>query len=315
MIKALLTLRLKQIYRALSGLGFFRAMFIVVLAGLLGLFLYVKASDAATSQFISGVFLILILLIHAKREDKLFLKSHFSNYKMLILSEYVLLALPFIVVFIIHQQWISVISFLGLLIIINIDIKPKYSSLNTKIQALIPSDSIEWKAGLRKHFFIIIPVWLIAMLTSFFIGSVPVAIFIIAIITISFYEECEPLSILMSYELSSAKLLLLKIKRQIQLFSLLILPLIGLFLIFHPGRWYIPVIEYLIFSSLNIYVIVTKYTFFEPNKKSPAAQTLEAIGILSGLIPIFLPVVWILTAWLYIKSKNKLKYYLDDYNS
>lgn len=37
-------------------------------------------------------------------------------------------------------------------------------------------------------------------------------------------------------------------------------------MVFHPGQWYIAVVEYLVFCFLHIYVIVTKYTFFEPGK-------------------------------------------------
>jgi len=314
MIKALLIIRLKQIYRGLIEIGLIRLIFLFGLFGFIGLFLYTKTSDESTSQFISIGFLLLIMLIHIKREDKLFLKSHFSNYKILMLSEYILLSIPIIVFLLIHEQWISIISLLGLFIIVHLDIKTKHTSLNTRLQVLIPSDSIEWKAGLRKHFFIIVPIWIIAIITSFFIGSVPIAIFIIGILTISFFEKCESLKILLSYELSSTKLLLLKVKRQLQLFSIITLPLIGLFLIFHFDKWYIPVAEYLIFCFLLIFVIMTKYTFFDPNKKSQAAQTFGAIGVLSGIIPVFLPIVWLLTVWFYIKSINNLNYYLDDYN-
>ena len=258
--------------------------------------------------------LFLIAIIQLRRGDKLFLKSHFSNYKLLVFSEYVVISFPILLLLVIHKQWTSLISFSSLLLIVHVDLKPRYSNINTKLQALIPSDSYEWKAGLRKQFYIILPLWIISAITSFFVGSVPVAIFILGISTLSFYEKVEPYQMILSYELDAKKFLFLKVKRQIQLFSIIVIPLVGLFLIFNLDRWYIPVAEFLIFCFIHIYVIMTKYAFFEPNKKSPAAQTIGGIGVLGGIIPVFLPVVWILTVWFYIKSINNLNFYLNDYN-
>ena len=314
MIRALLLIRLKQSYRGLLGIGLIRLVILIALIGFLGLWLFIKTSDKSTAQMVSIGFLLLITIIQLRRGDKSFLKSHFPNYKLLIYAEYTIISFPILLLLVIHQQWISLISFLSLFLIVNLDLKPRYSNINTKLQRLIPSDSFEWKAGLRKHIYIVVPVWIIAILTSFFIGSVPVAIFIFGILTISFYEKCEPYQLILSYELNAKKLIFLKVKRQLQLFSISVLPLIGLFLIFHIDKWHIPIAEYIILCFLHIYVIMTKYAFFESNKKSSAAQTFGSIGFFGGIIPIFLPVVWLLTIWFYFKSINNLNYYLDDYN-
>ncbi|MCW3804809.1 hypothetical protein [Plebeiibacterium marinum] len=314
MVKALLIIRLKQIYRELIGIGLIRLVFLIALIGFLGLFLYTNTSDKTTSQLVSIGLLFLISILHSRRGDKLFLKSHFSNYKLFLFSEYAVISSPILLLLVVHRQWGSLIYFLSLILIVHLDLKPKYSSLNTKLQSLIPSDSFEWKAGVRKQFFIIVPVWIISAVTSFFIGSVPIAIFILGISIFSFYEKGETYQMILSYELKAKKFLFLKVKRQFQLFSIITIPLIGLFLIFNFDRWYIPLSEFLIFCFIHIYVIMTKYAFFEPNKKSAAAQTMGGIGVFGGIIPVFLPVVWILTVWFYIKSINNLNFYLNDYN-
>jgi len=59
---------------------------------------------------------------------------------------------------------------------------------------------------------------------------------------------------------------------------------------------------------------MTKYAFFEPNIKSPAAQVFLNIGGVGLILPIFLPVIWLLTVRFYIKSVNNLNFFLDDYN-
>lgn len=312
MIKALLKIRLKQIYRSIGGIG------LIALSGFtvfLGIVLYVKTTEESTSQYISVGFLLLIMLIHQKRGDKLFLKSHFTNYKILMLAEYITLSIPLVFYFLIHKQWVVAISGLsGLLVIVNLNLKRSNSNLNTKLQKFIPDDAFEWKAGLRSHFFIFVPIWIIAAFTSFFIGSVPIAIFIMGISILSFFEKCEPYQMLMSYELNAKKLLSLKVKRQLQLFSIATVPLIVLFLFFHLDKWYIPIAEYFIFCCLHIYSIVLKYAFYEPNAKSSAAQIFVAIGTLGGIIPFFLPVVWLLIIWFYPKSVYNLNFFLDDYN-
>ncbi len=314
MIKELLNIRWKQILRGISGIGLFRMLFLVGVVGFVGWLLYLKAILISGAIAVSLGFMVVIALIHAKRRDKLFLSTHFSGYKLIMLVEYLLLFIPVIILAVVHRQWISLVSILGLFIVVNLKIETKSSNLNTKIQSLVFSDAIEWKAGLRRHFFILVPVWLLSVLTSFYIGSVPVAIVIIGILIIGFYESCESLPMLDAYELGAKSLLLLKMKRQLQLFSIIILPLIGLFLLFNIEYWYIPVLEYLIFCSLHIYSIMTKYAFYEPNRKSAASQLYSSIGIIGGLFPLLLPVVWLLTIWFYFKSINILNNYLNDYN-
>ncbi len=314
MIKALLIIRFKQIYRGIFGIGLIRGIFLIILLGFLGLYLYSTTLDKSTSQLVSIGLLVLLAILHFRRGDKLFLKTHFTNYKLVLFIEYIVISFPILILLVVHKQWVSLVYFLSLALIVQFDLKPKYSNLNTKLQKLIPSDSFEWKAGVRKQLFIIVPVWIVSAVTSFLIGSVPIAIFILGLLTFNFYERAEPYQMILAYELKTKKFLLLKVKQQLQLFSIITIPLVGLFLIFNFHRWYIPLTEFAIFCFIHIYGIMTKYAFFESDKKSSAAQTMGSIGVLGGIIPVFLPVVWALTVWFYLKSINNLNYYLDDYN-
>ncbi len=315
MILALLKIRIKQFFRGLLDLGIFRLIFVLVLFGFLGYALYVKTADWLVSQYISIGFLVLIMVIQLKREDKQFLKSQFFNHKKVMFCEYLVFSAPVFVALLIHLQWISlIILLLGLILIVQLDFKPKRKRINSKLQKLIPSDCIEWKAGARQYFFVIIPVWVLAALTSFFIGSVTVAILILGLLIFNFYENNEPLETLLSYELNPHKLLILKIKRQVFLFSFIVLPLILLYLIFNIEYWYIVIIEYFTFCFIHIYSIATKYAFYEPNSKSAAAQIFSGLGFIGGALLIFLPGVWLLTIYFYIKSIDNLNNYLDDFN-
>jgi len=315
MIDAFISLRGSQLWREIKEIGFFR---ILILGGLIGFLFFIlfKQTDVFPNVYsVLSIYLLFILLIQLIRQDKLFLKTHFRQYKLICLSEYVILSLPLFVCLIYHAHWLlTLVVFLSLVIIINLNFKFKRRDRNTKIQQFIPDDSFEWKAGLRKYILFILPFWLISLGTSFFIGSVPTAIFILGIIPLFFYEKSEPYQMILAYELSSIRFLWRKISLQLVLFSMICIPLIIAFIFFHVENWYVPIVEYLIFTSVHIYFILTKYAFYKPNSKSASTVIYGSIGGIAILIPFLLPVVWLLSVWFYFKSKNKLNVYLNDYN-
>jgi hypothetical protein len=222
---------------------------------------------------------------------------------------------PLFICLIYNNQLISLFSSIALIsLIINLDFKTRQKSLNTSIQKMIPSDCFEWKGGVRKNLYLIIALWIIGLGTSFLIGSVPIVLFVLGILPWSFNEKSEPIQMILAYELGPAKYLMHKIKMQLSLFSILSIPLIIAFLLYHPDKWYIPIAEYFIFITSYIYIILTKYAFYQPNNKSTGAQAWIAIGALGMIIPVLIPVVWLLSIRFYFKSRNNLNFYLNDYN-
>jgi len=314
-IEAFVKIRLKQFYRELIGIGLIRIIFLIGLFGFIGFILFVSTSKYPDSFYVIGLTVFIILVVHTKRQDKSFLKTNFANYKLICFVEYLIMASIIIAFLIFHFQWIPLLFLLSALyLIIHLDLKTSQRNLNTKIQQLIPSGCFEWKGGVRQTLIILIPLWMIGLCTSFFIGSVPIVLFILGIIPFSFYEKGEPYQMILAYEMGTNQFLFHKINMQISLFSILALPLIGAFLVFHYEIWYIPIIEYFIFIFLYIYLILTKYAFYEPNRKSASAQIFGAIGVFGGIIPVFLPVVWLLSIRFFFKSKENLNFYLNDYN-
>jgi hypothetical protein len=186
--------------------------------------------------------------------------------------------------------------------------------LNTALQRLIPSDCFEWKAGIRKLLIFIVPIWLIGLCYSFFVGSVPLVLFILGILPSGFYSTGESLPMLLVFEMKASKLVVYKIKMQIILFSIISAPIILSFLVFHSDLWYLPLIEYILLISLHIYIILAKYAFYQPNQKTPTANVFNSIGAMAILIPFLIPVIWILSIWFYLKSIENLNLYLNDYN-
>ncbi len=315
MIEAFIKIRLKQFYRGLIGVGLIRIIFLVGLVGFIAFVLFIETSKSPDSYYITGITSLILLMVQTKRQDKPFLKTNFDNYRLICLTEYLILASIIIAFLIFHFQWIPLLLLISAIyLIIHLDLKSKQHNLNTRLQQFIPSECFEWKGGVRQILFFLIPLWIIGLCTSFFIGSVPIVLFILGIIPFSFYEKGEPYQMILAYEMGTNQFLFHKIKMQISLFSVLTMPLIAAFLVFHYERWYIPIAEYFIFISLYIYLILTKYAFYEPNRKSTSAQVFSAIGAFSGIIPVFLPVVWLLSIRFFFKSKENLNIYLNDYN-
>jgi len=316
LIKPFINIRLKQLNRELTGIGLFRVLFLFGLLCFLGYIMFMKSSLLPNVYYVLGIYFLMLSVVHLNRPDKKFLKIHFDNFKLFYLTEYFLLSIPLIFCLVYFAHWIPLAIWLfSLLVLINLDIQTKSRSRNTKIQDWIPNGSFEWKGGIRKILFVIVPVWVIALATSFFKGSVPIALFILGLIPLSFYEKSEPWQMIITFEKSSGQFLWYKVKTQLILFSVITLPLILAFIIFHSDLWYIAVVEYFVFIFLHIYLIMTKYAFYEPNIKSPATATLGAIGAIFSIIPVFIPVVWLMSIWFYFKSISKLKFYLDDFNS
>lgn len=315
MIEAFIKIRIKQFSREIDGIGLFRLVFLVGLFSYLSFIVFQQSKILPNAYYILGIYLFTIASIHLKRKDKLFLKRHFTRYKLIYSIEYSTLTLPLFICLLYHTQWLlMLILILSLSLITQWDFQTKNLNLNTKIQQWIPQDSFEWKSGIRKSFFYIVPLWLLSLGTSFYIGSIPIAIFILGIIPLNFYERSEPYQMLIAYEMNTNRFLWHKVKIQTLLFSITTLPLILAFIFFHYERWYIPTVEYLIFITLHVYLILTKYAFYEPNTRSSATITFGAIGTTGALVPIFLPAVWLLGLWFYFKTKKNLNFYLNDYN-
>lgn len=316
MVGAFLKIRFKQLYRGLVGIGLFRIVFLILLFAYLLLFLFASTKKQPGSLYVAAGTVFIILILHIRRKDKLFLKTRFEKHTRIYLSEYAALASIVILFLAVHLQWIALLVLLSsIFLIAQTDIKPRHlHTLNTKLQSFIPASSFEWKAGVRQSFFIFVPVWIIGFCTSFFIGSVPVALLILGIAVFGFYSQNEPYQMVILYEKSVTRFLSGKIGMQVTLFGIVAFPLILMFIVFHPDKWYIPVIELLVLTSIHAYLVLTKYAFYEPNRNSQAAQIIGSIGMLSMFIPVLLPVIWALSVLFYIKSRKKLKIYLHDFH-
>lgn len=314
MIVNLINIRFKQFYREILRIGFFRIIVLLGISFMLFVFLYLQTSKFPNAMYASMIVLLLILMLHTKRDDKLFLKINFSSYKWIYFVEYLLISLVLLVFLLIHNFWnIALLTIAVLGIITQLDLKKNRTRYNTRIQKWIPDECFEWKSGVRNLLPIIVIIWLIGISFSFFVGSVPIALFILGIISLNFLEKGEPYQMIIAFEKDPNKFLSLKIKQQLAILTIISAPMIISFQFFHFQLWYVPFIVYIIFCILQVYAILVKYSFYEPNSKSSAAQIFIGIGFVGLLMPIFAPLIILLSLRFYLKAKQNLSYYLNDY--
>lgn len=315
MIKSFIKIRLKQIFRELVGIGLIRSVFLMGLLSFFGLILFLGSEEEENANYFTLGYIFLLFIIQIRRKDKTFLKTHFTKYRHMLQVEYLLLITPLVVCLFYHLHWVQLsVLFLGSILIPFINYIPQKRSLNTKLQKIIPNDMYEWKSGARRLLFIVLPIWIIGLFTSFFIGSIPLAILVIGVLLLNLYETGEPYQMIVALEKGSHKFIIRKIQLQIMTFTGILLPLFFSFILFHIEYWYIVAVEYILFSSLHAFFIITKYAYYKPNVKHPAAQTMNMLGTLGIIIPFLLPIVWGFSVVLYYKAKNNLNYYLNDFN-
>ena len=315
MIKELLRIRLKQLFRIVIGIGIFRTILLFGVFSFALLAMFVKLEEKSYQEIIVGIVVLIIFSIHINRKDKVFIKIYAINSKKVFLTEYILFSIPLIVSLIYYNLWIYTFFYLlFLIVILFVKTGTRKSNLNSIFQKIIPNDNFEWKSGLRKNLFWFVGIWLIGLLSSFFIASIPIVIFILGAMVLNFYEKHEPLEILIANELNSKKFLIKKLKNHLFAFFIVIFPLILSFVIFNPEYYYIPLIEFIIFSILIVYTILLKYAFYRPNNRLSAPGVFIMLGMVSLFIPVLAPIVLLLSIKFLFQAIDNLNIYLNDFN-
>jgi len=308
-------LRLKQIARMVSGVGIFHFL---VLTGVVVLLIVgiIKVSLNPEYQLAVSVASVLaIISLHLRRKDLGFIRTYSEKPFLIHFAEYVLLTLPLSIPLIITKQYLLWMGYLTVILGLS-SLRPvfKRQNLNTKIQSWIPARAFEWKSGIRKTFYPFLVVWLLGFLFSFLEASVPIAIFILGILIFSFYENGEPLDMLLAFEIRPSKLLLLKVKYHFILFLGLCLPLLLIFVVQHHSIWYIPIIILLLMGFGHLYLILLKYAWYSPAAKPAGIEILTSLAFIAIIIPVFMPVIWLLSIRFYFKAIKTLKPYLNDFD-
>ena len=314
-ISALIKIRSMQLLRLLQELGLVRVIIgiVVLLIGIGGIREFVAQGEHLL--VIPGALFLSLLMLHQKRSDLKFFSLYAVRVKIIYAIEYGMMAVPFVIaLFLMGNFMEGLVCLAAPLLVPFIPILQGDLVFNSSLQKLIPNELIEWKSGVRRLLLPTALLWLIGLSTSFFIGSVPIVIFLLGMLISGFYERMESLPMLVASEQSSSSYLNRKTWLSVASFSALCLPLVLAFSAFHPAQFYIPIIELMVFNLLIAFAVVVKYAFYLPEPDSKGNQMLLAIGFIGVLIPFVLPVFLFFLLRFYFKAKQNLNLYLHDFD-
>jgi hypothetical protein len=310
---AFLKIRISQLARMMNGLGLFR--FLLLLALLLVLFRAIwfwssKESSAWIAASLAGA---LLLIAHTKRSDRRFLQQYIETYKAMMTAEYLLASLPLLAGLAYHRQWLQLL----LLLLVSVSLpmlKPQHNHNGSiaPLQKLVPDKSIEWKSGLRRYWIPILILWFTGLVFSHHEAGILIVVLFISLFTASFFEPHEPLNVLRAAELPVHSLLMYKFRWHLVPYLFFVTPLLVLYIIQQASWWFLAPLLLIAGLSVQLYAVLVRYAFYDPEGKSNANGFFTSIGSIALFLPLMLPMVWLLMVYFYFKSVKKLTPLLHD---
>lgn len=318
----LLTVRFKSLLRFLKELGIVRLALLALLGtGFIQAMISLKASFTG-----SAVLVILPLSIlysyHSLRKDEKFVKMLDAKYRLFYFTEYLLISLFFIIVLLFSPYYYFTLMLFTACAVIpfaSTNLKPGSFAFKTRLN--VPPYAFEWVSGLRRYGLFLGAVYLLALIFSYEIGAVPLALMLIAFTIPSFYVSGEPRVMVEVFGMPPGKFLRFKLFSALKLYLILSLPLLGAFMLFNYDRWYLAIGIYLITCVIITSSVLTKYAFYEENNMISHLNLLITGIIIFSIISAFYltgPFLFILPlfmlVYLYRKAVQNLKFYLHAYN-
>ncbi len=314
MIIKILTIRLKQIYRDVSNIGLFRMLVAVVFLFLFFLFLFNQLQIYRNGIIAISVQILLIASIQINRSDKKFLSIISKNPYPIYLFEYLTFSLPIFILCFVNKRFDLVLyQIVGIASVSTLNVTIKKTNRNNFFLRLIPAECFEMKSGLRSQFWIVVTFYLVGVCLSFWVGTIPLIIFLLTAFFSGYFQECEPRNIIELKEVVARKFLKIKLLENLKPFVVLLSPLVILFLCFHYEFWYIILIEFLYSLLVFCFFIFLKYAMYQPLNKLQANSVLTGFVMISFFVPFLIPVVLGMMVWYYFKAVANLNKYLEIY--
>ena len=331
MILTIYKIRLSQFYRLLTELGLFRVIALLVIFGFVFFLLFHIVINPQNTILALIAIGLLLFSLHASRNDKRFIKTTIKSPYSIYFSEYLLLTLPFLVIWIVHFNWIGT----GLLIlivlstplistrikpgnlgsIIKILINPFSTNLNSKFKVSLPfisDSSFEWISGVRRNLILLSPIYLLFLAFSFVPYVAVAGMIIISILISSFYYYGESREFVEFYASNPREFLLRKITVNLKQLIILFSPILIVTLIFQTSTWYFLVGAVIISFLIQILAIIFKYGLFEENANLNRNNFIFLINILFIILGVFWPIPIIMGIKYYAKATENLKKYFHD---
>ena len=308
----ILKIRLLQIKRELVDLGV--GIIVLLLLYVFAVYnCYLFFQEDKKALLLSLAFLLIYVSLQIGRKDKAFVLMHTKQPYKEFFFEYFVLGLPITSVCLFTKNWwLFLVITLCTFFVGYINLGFKRQTYFRNISAFIPAYYFEWISGIRKSFTLLIPFYLLAIL-SCFVRIVPlIFLWFVVVQIVSFFTENESTFILTANDESAKKFLSNKLNRHVSLLLKLIMPIAIINLIFNFSDWIVIVSFVIVLISLLCFAICFKYAGYVPNQNSTAKSITVSMIVLCSLIPYLFIVPFIFAVIYYRKALHNLNPYFND---
>lgn len=306
-------LRIKQFFRIINSAGL-GALLIIPLIGIFTLYLYKQILNFSPYIFHFSV-AIIILTIHTKRKDLIFLFKFKLIGKFILLTEYLTIIIILNIPFIFRNgkaQFVLIELFICIILVFLSSnylhkIIPKFQIIK-KLTSFIPTNAYEWKFGLRKFNFLFTITYLLGFVLLFFAPVTPFFIFYWCTFSGEFYKEIESKEIIQAF-INTNRFLNSKICSLLIVVNAIFLPHYMLYLIlyFTVDKIAILLFSIIILNLLFLYALLLKYSNLNFQRINSSNVLLITFFLLvSPILPLSLFLEW----KLYKKTKWTIQKYL-----
>jgi len=309
-IERFLNLRIKQFSRSIREIGI--PLFFILLIITTGITFRILVFLSEVQRIEMGIISIIIIgSIHFTRDDAHFIKSLTVNQIFLLLTEYSLILLPVSLLMLFLGKIEPAIYWqFGFMPVVFF---PMGNLKNNKVAPWLNLDRIpgaffEIKLGLRKMFFAIILIYLLALGCSFFIGTLILFSIFILMLLPTFFEYFESKEMIVM-EYKKGNFLRGKIFNHLFFFQIALFPHFLLFLFYHSEMWYLGLACFVGLSLGIMFNIVYKYASYRPNVPRMFGNSFQGVFLFTLVMPGLVLVSIGMIVYFWHKAKKKLAFY------
>jgi len=302
----LLQLRFKQAYRALLDIGWLLLLLVAPMILLFILSLLERVQLSGT-PYIATVGLLLILMLHSRRQDHGFLRLLNYSPRLVFGMEYTVAVIPFslLAAFVLNDWFNPLLLHFGALVIalLPAGFSSFFQSSGGAALKWMPTRFFELKCTLRKEYKWAILLYIIGLVTSYFTVSMPVVVLLFMLMAAGAFDPIENRNLL-ELTVDKPNWLRRKIVQQVSVFQMAMLPFYFLFLVFHYQYWLVLAAIIFIGIGLMIFVVSYKYAHYYPGRQTANSQLPMALFILFLANPFFAPAT-LVYLWVYYRMANR----------
>lgn len=305
-----LYIRIKQFLRILIELGIIRSIFFLAFCVFV-YFLHLKYYWLNNNIYVPLGYVFLISSIHFSRKDKKFLRLFFENPSILIFSEYIIISLPLLVLAILSFNWLHLLILLLFNTALSFFLFNLSFSFRMNIVFKYDLKLIEWYSGLRQNLLLLIVLNVISIFLYNTIGGLIIMTLLISFVLVSFFMNCESKELVETFAPNPSSFLFKKAKIHFLYSSIFVVIPMILMLIFNFEYYYVALIITLVFITLQLFAIYTKYALYEPGDILKQNSILHALFLIGFIFPFIFPIaIYFLFKYRNSALKN-LKTYLN----